>query len=236
MELRRIAYIPARSGSKGVPQKNIIPLCGKPLLGWIVQAALGTGLFDRVMVSTDSEEFAHVAESCGAWVPFLRDQQFAKDSTPTIETICSDKERLEEIGEKFDIFCLLQATSPLCRIEDIVNAVSLHEKVKAGVVSLVKSPARPMIMRRLDEGGRAIPILETREVLRRQDEPVFYQLNAAIYINSWAELNPNLKLAYNPFGYVMDEISSIDIDSMEDFALAERFLSERLRKVSKEIS
>ena len=105
MKLRRIAYIPARSGSKGVPQKNIMPLCGKPLLGWIVQAALGTGLFDRVMVSTDSEEFAHVAESCGAWVPFLRDPQFAKDSTPTIETICSDKERLEGIGEKFDVFC-----------------------------------------------------------------------------------------------------------------------------------
>ena len=230
--VRRIAYIPARSGSKGVFQKNIKLLCGKPLLGWIVQAALDTGLFDRVMVSTDSEEFAHVAESCGAWVPFLRDPEFAKDSTPTIETICSDKQRLEELGESFDVFCLLQATSPLCRAEDIVNAVSLHERVKAGVVSLVKTSARPMIMRRLDEVGRATPILETRQVLRRQDEPVFYQLNAAIYINSWAELNPDLKLAYNPYGYVMDEISSIDVDSLEDFACAERYLSQRLHKAS----
>ena len=226
--MRRIAYIPARSGSKGIPKKNIRPLCGRPLLGWMVEAAARTGLFDRIMVSTDTEEFAEAARSCGAWVPFLRDPAVAKDTTPTIDTVCSDKARLVEMGETFDTFCLLEATSPLCRPEDIAGAVALHEEKGEGVVSLVRSHARPMIMRRLDEQGRAIPILESREILRRQDEPVFYKLNGAIYINSWDEVAPGLKFGYNPYGYVMDETSSIDVDSAEDFALAERHLKERM--------
>ena len=87
-------------------------------------------------------------------------------------------------------------------------------------------------MRRLDEQNRAIPILECRKILRRQDEPVFYQLNAAIYINAWSELAPDLKLGYNPYGYVMDEISSIDVDSLADFELAEREMRKRLARGS----
>lgn len=227
--MRRIAYIPARSGSKGIPKKNIRPLCGKPLMGWMIDAALKTGLFDRVMVSTDTEEFAAVARSCGAWVPFLRDPAVAKDTTSSIETVCSDKARLEAMGETFDTFCLLEATSPLCRPEDIAGAIALHDRMNgAGVVSVVRSTARPMIMRTLDQEGRATPILASRQILRRQDEPIYYQLNAAIYINAWSELSPELKLAYNPYAYVMDEISSIDVDHLEDFELAEKHLRGRL--------
>lgn len=227
--MRRLAYIPARSGSKGIPKKNIRPLCGKPLLGWMVEAAQKTGLFDRVMVSTDSEEFAEVARSCGAWVPFLRDPAVAKDTTSSIETICSDKSRLEALGERFDTFCLLQATSPLCRSVDIVGAIALYEKVGAGVVSIVRSKAHPMIIRTLDSNGRVSPILSTNLTLRRQDSPSYFELNGAIYINSWHELCLDLRPSYNPYGYVMDEISSIDIDCFEDFALAEKHLQNRLK-------
>ena len=227
--MRRLAYIPARSGSKGIPKKNIRPLCGKPLLGWMVEAAQKTGLFDRVMVSTDSEEFADVARSCGAWVPFLRDPAVAKDTTSSIETICSDKARLEALGEMFDTFCLLQATTPLCQPADIIGAIELHENVKAGVVSIVRSKAHPMIMRTRDSNGRVTPILAVNSTLRRQDEQPYFELNGAIYINSWHELSLNLRPSYNPYGYVMDEISSIDIDCFEDFELAEKHLRNRLK-------
>ena len=132
----------------------------------------------------------------------------------------------------FDTFCLLEATSPLCRPEDIIGAVALFEEKNAGVVSLVRTKARPFIMRTLTPDGRAVPILESRQILRRQDEPAFYQLNAAIYINRWDELNPELKMGYNPYGYVMDEISSIDVDSLDDFARAERYLQERLNEAA----
>jgi len=222
--MRRIAYIPARAGSKGIPKKNIRPLCGKPLLGWMVEAALKTKLFDRVMVSTDTEEFAEVARNCGAWVPFLRDPAVAKDTTPTIETICSDKARLEAMGENFDTFCLLQPTTPFCSAEDIAGAIALHEKVHAGVVSVMRTKARPMLLRTVNAESRATPLLDIHKVLRRQDEPVFYELNGAIYINAWNEVTPDHKFAFNPYAYVMEDSHSIDIDTEEDFSKAESLL------------
>ena len=222
--MRRIAYIPARSGSKGIPKKNIRPLCGKPLMGWMIEAALKTGLFDRVMVSTDTEEFAEVARSCGAWVPFLRDPAVAKDTTSSIETVCSDKARLEAIGETFDTFCLLQPTSPLCRAEDIAGAMSLYDRANGGVVSVVRSKMRPILLRTMDVAGHVFPLEEQRQALRRQDDPVIYELNGAIYINSWQAVTPELKACYNPYGFVMDAESSVDIDEEADFALAERIL------------
>lgn len=226
--MRRIAYIPARSGSKGIPKKNIRPLCGKPLMGWMIEAALKTNLFDRVMVSTDTEEFADVACKCGAWVPFLRDPAVANDTTSTIETVCSDKSRLEAMGEVFDTFCLLQPTSPLCRPEDIAGAIALHDRVHAGVVSVCKSSVRPTLLRIVDGDGRATPVCVDHATLRRQDESSVYELNGAIYINAWKEVAPDLEIGYNPFAYVMDMTSSIDIDEESDIIVAERHLGARL--------
>jgi len=223
--MKRIAYIPARSGSKGIPKKNIRPLCGKPLMGWMIEAALKTGLFDRVMVSTDTEEFAEVARACGAWVPFLRDPAVAKDTSSSIETVCSDKARLEAMGEVFDTFCLLQTTSPLCRPEHISGAMALHEKVHAGVVSVMRTMSRPALLRTLDAEGRATPVIDLQGNIRRQDEPTFYELNGAIYINTWKEITPDLRFGYNPFGFVMDAVASIDIDTWDDFYHAESVLA-----------
>lgn len=225
--MRRIAYIPARSGSKGIPKKNIRPLCGKPLMGWMIEAALKTGLFDRVMVSTDTEEFAEVARSCGAWVPFLRDPAVAKDTTPSIKTVCSDKARLEAIGETFDTFCLLQPTSPLCRPVDIAGAMALHDRVKAGVVSVVRSKVRPILLRTMDADGRMRSLVDSQTVTRRQDDPSVYELNGAIYINSRDEITPGLKMSCNPYGFVMDAETSVDIDDESDFARAEQILKDR---------
>jgi len=225
--MRRIAYVPARSGSKGVPKKNVRPLCGKPLLGWVVEAALKTGLFDRVMVSTDSEEFAEIARRCGAWVPFLRDPAVAGDKTSTIETVCSDKRRLEARGEAFDIFCLLQPTAPLCRAADIAGAVALAERTHEGVVSVKRAETRLSLLRTLGTDGRLVPLTNSHLVLRRQDEGGVYEINGALYVNSWHELVPTLKLAYNPQAYVMDAESSVDIDTEDDFALVERILRSR---------
>lgn len=226
--MRRLAYIPARSGSKGVPDKNIRALCGKPLMAWMIDAALKSCMFDRVMVSTDSQKYAEIATSCGAWVPFLRDPAVARDTTPSIVSICSDKVRLEKIGERFDSLCLLQPTTPLCRHDDIVNAINLFERIGAGVVSVVRSSENPNIMRYIDSNGRLTPVVAPSGILRRQDSPVVYRLNGAIYINAWEELAENLMQGWNPYGYVMDEVSSIDIDTLEDFEIAERYMRLRL--------
>lgn len=226
--MRRLAYIPARAGSKGIPKKNIYPLLGKPLLAWILEAAQKTGLFDRIMVSTDSEEFAEIARSYGAWVPFLRDPAVATDSSSSTDAVCSDRARLEAMGEAFDMMCLLETTSPLCRPEDIAGAVAMFERVNASVISLGKCKSRIMGVRIVDKDGRARQLVPTDLVRRRQDEPVFYEINGAIYIHPWSELTPDLKFGQEPYAYLMDPISSIDIDDMDDLELAEKYLKKRL--------
>lgn len=222
--VKRIAYIPARSGSKGIPRKNIRQLCGKPLMGWMIEAALETRLFDRVMVSTDTNEFAEVARSCGAWVPFLRDPVVAGDNASSIETLCSDKRRLSAIGETFDVVCMLQPTSPLCGSKNIRGAMSLYEHVGAGVVGVKRSQVRPTLLRIIGTDGRSKPLLDSATVLRRQDEADAYEVNGAIYINAWAEIAPTLRQSFNPYAYIMDDTSSIDIDTISDFKRAERLL------------
>lgn len=193
----------------------------------MIEAALNTHLFDRVMVSTDSEEFAEVARKCGAWVPFLRDPSVAKDTTTTIETACSDKARLEAMGESFDIFALLQPTSPLCCSIHIAGAVSLCERMHAGVVSVKHTTVRPSLLRIVDDKGHSRPVLDNGVVLRRQDESSVFELNGAVYVNPWDEIVPTLKFGCNPFAFVMDETSSVDIDDESDFDRAERILQER---------
>lgn len=222
--VRRIAYIPARAGSKGIPRKNIRQLCGKPLMGWMIEAALETRLFDRVMVSTDTNEFAEIARSCGAWVPFLRDPAVADDKASSIETLCSDKRRLSAIGETFDVVCMLQPTSPLCGSENIHRAMSLFEHVGAGVVSVKRAQVRPTLLRIIGTDGRSKPLLDSATVLRRQDEADAYEVNGAIYINAWAEIAPTLRQSFNPYAYIMDDTSSIDIDTISDFKRVERLL------------
>jgi len=226
--MKRIAYIPARSGSKGIPKKNIQPLCGKPLMGWMIEAALKANIFDRVMVSTDTEEFAEIARNCGAWVPFLRDPAVATDTATTIETMCSDKARLEAIGETFDVFCLLQPTAPLCRAEDIVGAIRLFEECGGGVVSVRKAHARLSCLRNVSSDCRAELVDSRKTAYRRQEEPgILCEVNGAIYINSWNDVTPAIEPSFNPYAYIMDDISSIDIDSPEDFAMAEDLLRKR---------
>ena len=110
--MRSIAIIPARSGSKGLPDKNIRPLNGKPLLAYSIEAALASGLFDTVHVSTDSERYADIARQYGADEPFLRSAETSSDTASSEDAIREVLRRYEEIGQHFDAFMLLQPTSP----------------------------------------------------------------------------------------------------------------------------
>lgn len=217
----RLAYIPARGGSKGIPKKNIVQIGDLPLIAFTIVAALKSGLFERVMVSTDSQEIADVAKKYGAWIPFLRDPAVAQDGTTTIATVMSDKSRLEAMGEKFDEFVLLQCTSPFRTAEDIKGAVALAEKVGAGVASVSPVSDHPLLMRTADEDGRLTKLLQVSSTCRRQDMPPFYRVNGAIYVNKWEELSPTLSFNDNPYGYIMEQKDSLDIDSLADLKRAQ---------------
>lgn len=219
--MKRIAYIPARGGSKGIPKKNIVQIGDLPLIAFTIVAALKSGLFERVMVSTDSQEIADVAKKYGAWIPFLRDPAVAQDGTTTIATVMSDKSRLEAMGEKFDEFVLLQCTSPFRTAEDIKGAVALAEKVGAGVASVSPVSDHPLLMRTVDADGKLTKLLQVSSTCRRQDMPPFYRVNGAIYVNKWEELSPTLSFNDNPYGYIMEQKDSLDIDSLADLKRAQ---------------
>ena len=225
--MKRIAYIPARGGSKGIPGKNIRSLLGRPLISYTIAAALESQCFGRVFVSTDSDEIADVARGCGAWIPFLRDGKFAQDTTLIMDTIMDDMRRLREMGETFDTFCLLQPTSPLRSADDIRAAVELCERYSEGVVGVSPVNEHPLLMRTMSSDGRLNRIMPIPTSARRQDMPAVYRVNGAIYCLPTKQLIPGTVLADSPRGIVMPEESGVDIDAIDDFVQAEKILRNR---------
>lgn len=140
-----IAIIPARSGSKGLKDKKIRLLCGKPLISYTIEAALRLRCFNEVMVSTDSIEYAEIARQYGASVPFLRSDATSSDTASSWDMVQEVLNGYKVIGKKYDTFCLLQPTSPLRNEKEIVEAYSLYkEKASFAVVSVCEAEHSPL--------------------------------------------------------------------------------------------
>lgn len=169
-----LALIPARGGSKGLPRKNLLPLAGKPLIVWTIEAALASELVDRVVVTTDDEEIAAVSREAGAHVPFLRPSELASDTSPSIDAVIHALDWLEEHeGARFDQLALLEPTSPLRADGDIDRAVRLLVEREADADAVVSAGEihmeHPDIAKRI-EGGYLRPWLDdAAKVTRRQD-------------------------------------------------------------------
>lgn len=227
--MKRLLLIPARGGSKGIPRKNLVELGGRPLLAWTVGEALSSGQ-GRVVVSTDCGEIAAVAKECGAEVPFLRPSELAGDEVGSWEVAMQALAELEKEGAKFDVLVLLQPTSPLRRAEDIGAAVRLLEASGGpAVVGVCVASTHPWMARRILPGGELEGFCAVPEgVKRRQDFPVAYEVNGAMYA-IWTEV---LRRAgtFHPAGalaYEMPRSRSVDIDTLEDLELARWRLGER---------
>ena len=126
--MKNIAIITARSGSKGLKDKNIKELNGKPLMAYTIEAALESKQFETVMVSTDSEEYAKIARKYGAEVPFLRSEKTSSDEAGSWDVILEVLENYAELGKMYDTVCLLQPTSPLRKVDDIINSYKILEE------------------------------------------------------------------------------------------------------------
>jgi len=218
-----LAIIPARSGSKGIKDKNIKSLNGNPLIAYTIEAALKSGVFEDVVVSTDSEKYKEVSEEYGAWVPFLRSKELAQDGSSTNEVIEEVLLKLKDVGKEYDSLMILQPTSPLRDEEDIRNSVKLfYEKKAISVVSMCECDHSPLLTKSLDENLRLDGFLSDLQEKRRQDLKKFYRLNGAIYLSK-----VDYFLTYKDFykeksyAYIMDRRKSIDIDDIYDFKLAE---------------
>lgn len=226
-----LAVIPARGGSKGIPNKNIRMLGGKPLIVHTIDAALNCPYIDYVMVSTDSLSIAEIAQENGASVPFLRPSELAGDTAKTIDVLCHV---IDELGrESYDILVLLQPTSPLRDADDISGAIEMFiDTNQRSLVSVSLVNDHPLLMRTIDEKNRLTPIIDvSSSSVRRQDFPPYYRLNGAIYINYVKDLNQLCSLNDNSTGYIMHYSHSIDIDEMIDLKISEYYLSRRENKV-----
>ena len=221
--MKNIAIIPARSGSKGLKDKNIKMLEGKPLLWYTIQAAKESGCFDEIMVSTDSEQYADVARKCGASVPFLRSIARSGDTAGSWDVVKEVLENYLTEGKVFNSVCLLQPTSPLRKAKDIIGAYDLLAEKNADSVTSVcamdHSPLWAMVLH--DD----LALKEFRNNLKsvpRQQLPQYYRLNGAIYIRmiQYHKVGINL-LEDKEFAFVMTRECSVDIDDILDFKYAE---------------
>lgn len=224
--MRNLAVILARSGSKGLKDKNIKELAGKPLLAYTVEAAIESGKYDMVHVSTDSELYADIAKKYGADVPFLRDEKLAGDKSSSWDALRFVVTEYEKLGKSFDTVTLLQPTSPLRDAKDIQNAFDIYESKNAtAVVSVCEVDQSPLVCNTLPEDGSLYGFIDLNKVGRRQDMKPYYRINGAIYIQKTNLLMDNTSIySEGSYAYVMDKRHSVDIDDEVDFTVAQAII------------
>lgn len=225
--MKNLAVIPARCGSKGLKDKNIKELCGKPLLAYSVEAALQSGIFDCVHVSTDSEEYQQIAIEHGADVPFLRSEQLASDTSSTWDAMRFVVDEYRKRGEEFDLITVLQPTSPLRTAEDIVGAYKFFMDKDANMISSVCEMDHSPLWSNVLPDDLSMEDFEDEKLvfLPRQQLPTYYRENGAIYMMKTEHLFSRKNIYKEKcYAYIMDKSHSIDIDTELDFLIAETIM------------
>ena len=218
-----LAIIPARGGSKGIPNKNIMAISGKPLIAYTIDAGKKSKYIDELIVSTDSEVIKVIAQQYGAKVPFLRSEELSNDTSKSIDVVIHSIDFYKKNNVSFDYVILLQPTSPLRTFKHLDEAIEkLIESKSTSLVSVCEASENPVLMRSIENEKLKEVISFEGTNLRRQDLPTFYIFNGALYINSNDMLvNKKKFVDENTIPYVMNKESSIDIDTMLDARLVE---------------
>ena len=219
-----LAIIPARGGSKRLPNKNILILKDKPLIAWSIDAGLDSKYVDKVLVSSDSENILDISHKYKAET-IKRPEYLANDTATTIDAIFHTLDNVE----RYDYIILLQATSPLRNSHHIDEAIELLESKNAdAIVSVCEMEHSPLWSNTLDKNLSMKGFLKDELLnIRSQDLDTYYRLNGAIYICKVDRLieEKTFFIKDNIYAYVMDKKNSIDIDEEIDFKMAEFFLN-----------
>lgn len=221
--MNTLGIITARSGSKGVKDKNIRELSGKPLIAYTIESALQSQYIDEAMVSTDSDVYAAIAKEYGADVPFLRSGDNSSDTASSLDVVFEVLDEYQRCGRDFDNIILLQPTSPLRTYKNIDEAFELfYEKEADSVVSVCECEHSPLLSNTLSADLNMFGFIKKEGNLRRQDLGKYYRLNGAIYISKINILR-KIKSFYgkNSYAYVMGQRESVDIDAELDFEYTE---------------
>lgn len=229
-----LALIPARSGSKGLPRKNIRLLHGKPLLSWPIEAAKASAYVDRVVISTDDIEFSKLALAAGAEAPFLRPAELSTDTASSISFILHALDTLAIGGDAYDYLLLLEPTSPLTEASDIDSALETllaHREDADAVVSVSELVStHPAFAVRLNDQGLMHPYTTQNfnQLPRRQDVEPLYSLDGSLYISTVEALRDRRAFCHErTLSHVMPRYKSFEVDDLVDFICIEAILAQR---------
>jgi len=229
--MKRLAIIPARSGSKRLPGKNIKEFCGKPMLSYGITAALESGLFDTVMVSTDSETIAEIARKYGAEVPFLRSAEAASDTASDLDVQHEVIGEFKKRGMEFDQMAYIYPCAPFIKKEHVINALHLLEENKATIANTVTPFSFPPLRSyHINENGRITPRFPEYYNCRSQDLPTLYHDCGMLYA---VDLHRYLVDGETPTQHwdrvfkdsvpvIVPEEECQDIDTLSDWIVAEQ--------------
>lgn len=229
-ELSKIAIIPARSGSKGLKDKNIIDICGKPLMAYSIEAAVQSKMFSRVIVSTDSEKYGEIAQKYGAEIIY-REEEISNDKASTYMVI---EDLLKKINDKFSYFVLLQPTSPMRNSRHIQEAVKLFESnyEKFDYLISVKQAEHTSALVKIIDDDNSLKNFDTDFSNYKRQDFKEYSPNGAIFIGKpKAYLSQKHFFGKKSLAYYMNKADSIDIDDELDYEFACLCMEKRLKMI-----
>ena len=217
-----IAIITARGGSKRIPKKNIKDFMGKPMLAYAIEAAKESGIFDELMVSTDSGEIAGVAREYGASVPFMRSERTSSDFATTYDVLEEVLAEYKKLGMNFDTMCCIYPCVPFLKAGSLQNAFRLMAgKGADAVMPVCRYPAPVEWAMRMQDGVLAADDVE-KQMVRSQDlRPAYFDAGMFYFYRTEAFLRKRTTLLPNTLGYVIDESECQDIDTPDDWRTAE---------------
>ncbi len=220
--MKSIAIITARGGSKRIPRKNIKEFLGKPIIAYTIEAAIASNMFDQVMVSTDDNEIAEIAKKYGAMVPFMRSEKTSNDFATTADVLNEVIDEYKKLGENFEYMCCLYPTAPFVTPEAIGQAMKILEDNGADtVLPVVKfsfPPQRGVIMK----DGYLTPKYPECMPMRSQDlEPMYHDAGQFYCMKVSSFLEQGKVVMDKTMPYMQDDMNVQDIDTPEDWAIAE---------------
>lgn len=220
--MNQLAVITARGGSKRIPRKNIKDFCGKPIMAYSIEAALKSGAFDTVMVSTDDREIAKIAEKYGATVPFFRSEKTSNDFAVTSQVLAEVLEEYESRGQCFDRVCCIYPTAPFITAERLRTAMELLEEKQAdSVLPVVRFSFPPQRGVVLEDGFLKFKWPEHRNARSQDLEPFYHDVGQFYCVNAESFRKQRVLVMERTVPFILSELEIQDIDTEEDWKLAE---------------
>ena len=219
-----LGIIPARGGSKRIPGKNKKDFCGKPLITYMIEAAIGAELLDRIVVNSDDPDILAIAANYPEVYPLERPPVIAKDHSKAIEYVRQTLTYFEQKGESYDVVVILQPTSPLTTSQDIDETIQLQKMTQSdSAVSVMKldHAIHPIKMKTMN-GDKLLPFVESEQGRMAEHElPTIYVRNCSVYVSTKETIEKGKVIGDDCRGYVMPTERSVDINDPIDFDFAE---------------